>query len=210
MDEVLHLTEAIETSGGEIPYGEGRFRAVARKMTPKPPVLRARTDSAGHKIINSAQGPAELGQGIIQAAPGPPELPLVGPLPPTRGQIEIAVTALNDFETCPMLYRWRHELRLPRRPGPPRRPRHSTRPRREHCTINAWNYWILITHKTRTCLFDRPPTCWTSMPGQAWTPSRRSYRRCSPAWPEMSFGPSLGRQPRCFASWISCFNARRR
>lgn len=115
MDEVLHLTEAIEASGGEIPYGDGRFRAAARNMTPPPPAQRTRPNSAGHKILNSAPGPAELGQRIIQASPSPPELPLVGPLPPASGQIEIAVTALNDFETCPMLYRWRHELRLPRR-----------------------------------------------------------------------------------------------
>ena len=38
---------------------------------------------------------------------------LLGPLRPDQGQVEIAVTALCDFDRCPMLYRWRHELRVP-------------------------------------------------------------------------------------------------
>jgi len=101
-------------SRGEIAYGDGRFRAVVRRLTPTAAPERGRPSSAGRKILDAAAGPADLAERIIRAAAGPAELPLVGPVPATIGQVEIAVTALNDFESCPMLYRWRHELRLPR------------------------------------------------------------------------------------------------
>ncbi len=113
-----HATGCAATASdarGEIAYGNGRFRAVVRRMTPAAAPERGRPSSAGRKILDAAAGPADLAERIIRAADGPAELPLVGPLPPTVGQVEIAVTALNDFESCPMLYRWRHELRLPRK-----------------------------------------------------------------------------------------------
>jgi len=97
-----------------IAYGDGRFRAVVRRLTPTAAPDKGRPSSAGRKILDAAAGPADLAERIIRAAAGPAELPLVGPVPATIGQVEIAVTALNDFESCPMLYRWRHELCLPR------------------------------------------------------------------------------------------------
>jgi len=115
MDGVLGLSAAIDGGNEDIAYGDGRFRAVVRRVTPEPPVQRSRAGSAGQKILGSAGGAAALTEQIIRASRGPAELPLVGTLPAAIGQVEIAVTALNDFETCPMLYRWRHELRLPRR-----------------------------------------------------------------------------------------------
>ena len=115
MDGVLSLSAALDGSKGYIAYGGGRFRAVVRRLTPEPLAERGRGGSAGQKILNSASDAAELAERIIKASRGPAELPLVGPLPAATGQVEIAVTALNDFEICPMLYRWRHELRLPRR-----------------------------------------------------------------------------------------------
>jgi ATP-dependent helicase/nuclease subunit A len=99
---------------GEIAYGDGRFRAVVRRLTPAAAPDQRRPSSAGRKILDAASGAADLAERIIRAARGPADLPLVGPLPATVGQVGIAVTALNDFESCPMLYRWRHELRLPR------------------------------------------------------------------------------------------------
>jgi ATP-dependent helicase/nuclease subunit A len=107
-------TATASDSRGEIAYGDGRFRAVVRRLTPTAAPERGRPSSAGRKILDAAAGPADLAERIIRAAAGPAELPLVGPVPATIGQVEIAVTALNDFESCPMLYRWRHELRLPR------------------------------------------------------------------------------------------------
>ncbi len=121
IDGVLDLTGAIGgTAGagsdarGEIAYGDGRFRAVVRRLTPAAPPDQGRPSSAGRKILDAAADAADLAERIIRAARGTAELPLVGPLPATVGQVAIAVTALNDFESCPMLYRWRHELRLPR------------------------------------------------------------------------------------------------
>jgi len=48
---------------------------------------------------------------------------LVGPLAASIGGVEIAVTALGDFAQCPMLYRWRHDLRIPRGMEKPARSR---------------------------------------------------------------------------------------
>ena len=42
-------------------------------------------------------------------------LPLLGNIPSELGRVEVAVTALGDFERCEMLYRWRYELRAPGR-----------------------------------------------------------------------------------------------
>ncbi len=120
MDGVLDISGAIARAGaassglGEIAYGDGRFLAVVRRLTPGAAPQRGRPGSAGRKILEAASGAADLAERIVRAARGPAELPLVGPLPATVGQVGIAVTALNDFESCPMLYRWRHELRLPR------------------------------------------------------------------------------------------------
>jgi RecB family exonuclease len=41
---------------------------------------------------------------------------LLGPLPASVSSLDVAVTALADFEHCPMLYRWRYELGIPSRP----------------------------------------------------------------------------------------------
>ena len=120
IDRVLDLTGALSgapagpDARGEIAYGDGRFRAVVRRLAPAAAPGQVRPGSSGRKILDAARGASDLAKRIIRAARGPAELPLVGPLPPTTGQVEIAVTALNDFESCPMLYRWRHELRLPR------------------------------------------------------------------------------------------------
>jgi ATP-dependent helicase/nuclease subunit A len=97
-----------------IEYGNGKYRAIVRRLIPSAVPDRARPGPAGRKILDAAASAADLAERIIRAARGPAELPLVGPLPATVGQVGIAVTALNDFESCPMLYRWRHELRLPR------------------------------------------------------------------------------------------------
>jgi len=48
------------------------------------------------------------------AADDPAAMPLLAPLPDRAGGT-IAATALGDFLHCPMLYRWRYELRVPDR-----------------------------------------------------------------------------------------------
>jgi ATP-dependent helicase/nuclease subunit A len=150
IDGVLDLTGAMSGTGaasdvrGEIAYGGGRFRAVVRRLTPAAAPERGRPGSAGRKILDAASGAADLAERIIRAARGPAELPLVGPLPATVGQVEVAVTALNDFESCPMLYRWRHELRLPRScesiirgDSGPARSRHSAAPASGSSSLDA-------------------------------------------------------------------------
>lgn len=69
--------------------------------------------SAGETLLASSRTPADLARGMLAAAPPTGELPLLGPLPASIAQVELATTALGDFAWCPMYYRWQYELRVP-------------------------------------------------------------------------------------------------
>jgi len=113
MDELLGITEAIDAARSEIPYADGRHAAAVRRVAAAEPPAARGARPLGRNLLAAAGSGADLAEAIANAA-GPAEgMPLVGPLAPETGRVEIAVTALNDFEHCPMLYRWRHELRVP-------------------------------------------------------------------------------------------------
>ncbi len=109
IDHVLSLSHALQMEASEIPYGDGRYAAVLRKIKPSPPPGKRRK-SAGQRLLAEANSGTELAGAIIARASEVSALALVGPLPATCGEVELAVTALVDFEHCPMLYRWRSEL----------------------------------------------------------------------------------------------------
>jgi len=125
IDGVLGLSAAVHGGRAEVAYGD--FRAVARRLrAPRRPPRRS--DAAGPPgaaMLRAAASGAELAAALARAAEGQAaDPPLVGPLAADRGRVELAVTALADFQHCPMLYRWRHELRMPEAPagqpsGPP-------------------------------------------------------------------------------------------
>ena len=69
--------------------------------------------SAGRKLLADATDGASLATGVLAAADKGDNLPLIGPLPSSVGQVELAVTALSEFVQCPQRYRWRYELRVP-------------------------------------------------------------------------------------------------
>ena len=119
MDEVLEIRAALADGRCELPYADGRYAAALARVVPAPAAGSPAGQPAGQKLLRSADSAAGLARSIIQAAGPAGELPRVGPLPAETGQVEIAVTALNDFEKCPMLYRWRYELRVPAEPAPP-------------------------------------------------------------------------------------------
>jgi len=116
VDEVLEFSRALDAGqGGELPYGDGHV-AVCRRMTPTPAKRGRGSTPPGRAMLAKAADAADLVDAIRSStdadAPAPP---LLGPLPAEVGRAELAVTALGDFAVCPMLYRWRHELRVPPR-----------------------------------------------------------------------------------------------
>ncbi len=113
MDELLGITDALERGAGEVPCAGGRHAASVRRVAAAGSPAARGPGPIGRKLLAAAGSGADLADAIAETAGAAPQMPLVGPLGPQVGRAEIAVTALNDFEHCPMLYRWRHELRVP-------------------------------------------------------------------------------------------------
>lgn len=114
LDGILNLS-GIEGEQARLNYADGQFHAVFKRLAAQPAPRHNRARSAGERLLREAAGPqafaAALAGREAHAAPGP----LLGPLDARLGRAELAVTALADFDHCPALYRWRHELRLPDR-----------------------------------------------------------------------------------------------
>ncbi|HUS47163.1 MAG TPA: PD-(D/E)XK nuclease family protein, partial [Phycisphaerae bacterium] len=111
MDAQLGIAEAADTERN-IPYAGGRFEAAVTKLTPAQVSGGAQSRSRGRRILKRSASAEELAAAIAREAHGPPPK-LLGPIPPETGKVELAATALAEFEYCPMLYRWQHELRVP-------------------------------------------------------------------------------------------------
>jgi ATP-dependent helicase/nuclease subunit A len=110
MDAVLDIAAAAD-DGRDILYGDGRFTAAVR--TPSAAAGRGgRRAAAGSRLLREAASAADLASRLASRAAKNPA-PGVGPIPPQFGVAELAVTALSEFAHCPMLYRWRYELRVP-------------------------------------------------------------------------------------------------
>ena len=113
LDSVLGVAAAIDAGREEIPYADGRHVVAVRRLAPAPPGRDRRGKPPGARLLDAASSAEELAGAIRGSArPGAPP-PLIGPLPSALGGVELAVTALSEFERCPMLYRWRYELRVP-------------------------------------------------------------------------------------------------
>jgi ATP-dependent helicase/nuclease subunit A len=118
LDEVLDISRQLGDEPVLIPYGpdaEG-FRAALARIEPYGPARRPKAAPVGRKVAAAAACAADVVEGLFSAAgEDVPDMPLIGPLPDTAGGATVAATALADFQHCPMLYRWRHELRAPDR-----------------------------------------------------------------------------------------------
>jgi len=110
LDDVLGIAEAVDAGRGEISYGDGAFRAIVGRAAPTEPPARRGRRPVGLRAVETAADGTELASALKAAGRGG-ELPLVGP--PPAAVVRVAPTALADFQHCPMLYRWRHELRVP-------------------------------------------------------------------------------------------------
>ncbi|MFB3890468.1 MAG: UvrD-helicase domain-containing protein [Phycisphaerae bacterium] len=122
LDSVLGIASAIDNDRESISYGNKRLKASVKAVTPKPPRPARGRKPIGQTILAAAKCAEDVTAGILKSAgPAPAKTGkpaaemagLVGPLPPTRGKVEIAVTALSEYSRCPRLYRWRYELRVP-------------------------------------------------------------------------------------------------
>ncbi|NBB95802.1 MAG: UvrD-helicase domain-containing protein [Planctomycetes bacterium] len=116
LDGILDLCGAVAAPGEQASLALGsddEYEAAVRVVTP-PAMPYASQDSApGATLLSRATDGASLCELLGDATGGHGELPLVGPLSPETGSVELAATALAEFEACPALYRWRYELRGP-------------------------------------------------------------------------------------------------
>ncbi len=118
LDGVLGLSRAMDaarqTGQADVPYGKGfRARLTTGPGQAKQPGL---APSDGARLQTRSADAEDLGRRIVQRglkASLDRELELlIDPLPPSVGRVELAVTALVDFDRCPQLYRWRYELQV--------------------------------------------------------------------------------------------------
>ncbi len=113
IDGVLGLARAIDAGQDTIAYGSGEFKARIARVIPGPPKKQTARKAPGRQALENAAGPRDVASAMLAAKSELAAPPLIGPLPASIGSVEVAVTALNDFAHCPMLYRWRYELAAP-------------------------------------------------------------------------------------------------
>ncbi|MDY7009932.1 MAG: UvrD-helicase domain-containing protein, partial [Planctomycetota bacterium] len=114
IDGVFGIADAIDAGIDKVEYGEG-FTARLSQIAPSRPAVGRSKQPTVLRII-SAGAPAEkVAQALAEAGKEgkTAELNLVGPPAVSAAGATVAATALADFGYCPMLYRWRHELRVP-------------------------------------------------------------------------------------------------
>ena len=121
IDGVTNFVDAIDTDAETIPYGDGQFKARIACILPDPPKNQTGSEAPGRQVLARAARAGDLASAMLAVKSQAPAPPLIGPLPPSVGSVEVAVTALSEFAHCPMLYRWRSELATPS-PGSPDRP----------------------------------------------------------------------------------------
>ena len=87
--------------------GSTAFQAVQTQAgKPVPP---------GTAMLKSAADAGQLAASMTSVIANFPRPELVGPLTATPSNLRVAVTALCDFERCPMFFHWRYDLGVPER-----------------------------------------------------------------------------------------------
>ena len=114
LDDRLGLLAAVDAGRDAIDYAwDGQtYTARVERRVGASNTRRQRRSLGRTLLTDSADGP-DFARRVLALTGAGGDLPLVGPLPASAGRAELAVTALCDFLNCPMLYRWRHELRVP-------------------------------------------------------------------------------------------------
>jgi len=114
MDEHLHLAEAVDAGNETVPYADGQYTAVVRRVVGDDPPARPGPVPPGRQMLAKAADAADLAGRIISAGrdrAGSP--PLLGPVGTETGAAVVAVSTLGEFERCEMFYHWRYDLRVP-------------------------------------------------------------------------------------------------
>ncbi len=114
LDDVFGIADAIDAEAEAIEYGSGFSIRLAR-VEPVRPAGGKRKISPVPQLIAAAANAEKVADALASTGKnaGAEKLNLIGPLPDAVGGGTVAATALADFGYCPMLYRWRHELRVP-------------------------------------------------------------------------------------------------
>ena len=117
LDEALGIRSAVDAGHEQIPYAGGNYHLAVRRVSPGESPRGRREKFPTEKLTALAGGGEAAAKALEKdtAKAGPSAL--VGPLDAAAGRAELAVTALSDFELCPMLYHCRHELRIPALPA---------------------------------------------------------------------------------------------
>ncbi|MGC9454005.1 MAG: UvrD-helicase domain-containing protein [Phycisphaerae bacterium] len=113
LNEVFGLTAAADAGRDRIGYGDG-YELALKQVKWSPVRGLGKQSSRGGQLLRAASSPVQFVEAVASAGgKKESEPPLLGPLPADVGDVEVAVTALSDFEHCPLLYRRRYELRMP-------------------------------------------------------------------------------------------------
>jgi len=126
LDKALGISDALKAGRETIPYGDGKYALAVRSESASPPADTGRRTKIAQKLRGGGDA-EEMAEAILKSAGGGKPAVLPGPLPASIGRASLAVTALADFAYCPMLYHWRHELKVPAaRPQTDRADGHET------------------------------------------------------------------------------------
>lgn len=114
LDEVFGIADAIDAGAEKIEYGDG-FSARLARAEPAPPTGGKRKVPPISQLISAGGDAEKVADALVEAGKNGEvsELNLIGPLVGMGLGGTVATTVLADFDHCPMLYRWRHELRAP-------------------------------------------------------------------------------------------------
>ncbi|MFP4104741.1 MAG: UvrD-helicase domain-containing protein [Phycisphaerae bacterium] len=112
VDEQLGFCDALADGKDRLCFDGTHEARIGTWPAVKPKRKPIRT-SDGEEVLQQVDSAEDFASALVRAGESGPALPLLGPLDEQSGRVELAVTALSEFAVCPMLYRWRYELRAP-------------------------------------------------------------------------------------------------
>jgi ATP-dependent helicase/nuclease subunit A len=118
LDSQLGISAALESGLAAITYGQGQFSAAIANVSAKPAQQTRQEKPPGQQALAAATSAEDLARAIHAIGmPAGGKVPesierSIAPLPAASCRPELAITALSQFEHCPMRYRWQYELRL--------------------------------------------------------------------------------------------------
>jgi len=122
----MRISTREETAEWDVPYAWPGLGGTVREFAARVRYVRAERMDAARMTVDAASARARLEAArdadeaaAILTGAWPDETDvgidprLLAPVRPDIARTELAVTALGDFERCPMLFHWRHELTVP-------------------------------------------------------------------------------------------------